>query len=100
MVEDPRPTHQAFKLMMQGVVPWGKPEKRRGPGDLHGITFQNISIASRAVVKNEPELLWGMEDGLIYGLVFDNVTIGNETVTSVDFFYHNEYVLDDMKIKP
>ena len=40
VVEDPRPTHQAFKLMMQGVQPWGKPDKRRGPGDLYGMTFQ------------------------------------------------------------
>ena len=97
VVEDPRPTHQAFKLMMQGVQPWGKPDKRRGPGDLYGITFQNISIKSRAVMKNEPELLWGMEDGLIYGLIFDNVTIGNETVEGVDFFHHNEYVFDDLE---
>ena len=98
VVEDPRPTHQAFKLMMQGVQPWGKPDKRRGPGDLYGITFQNISIKSRAVMKNEPELLWGMEDGLIYGLVFDNVTIGNQTVDSVNFFHHNQYVFDDLNI--
>ena len=38
---------------------------------------------------------WGMEDGLIYGLVLDNVTIGGEKVESVDNFYHNQYVLDD-----
>ena len=46
------------------------------------------------MVENEPELLWGMEDGLIYDLVFDNVTIGGERVDSVDYFFHNEYVLD------
>ena len=34
-----------------------------------------------------------MEDGLIYDLVFDNVTIGEEIVESIDYFYHNEYVL-------
>ena len=59
--------------------------------------MQNISIRSRAVVEDEPELLWGIEDGLIYGLIFDNVTIGNETVDSVDFFYHNEFVFDNLK---
>ena len=51
-----------------------------------------------ARVEDEPELLWGMEEGLIYGLVFDNVTIGNQTVDSVDFFHHNQYVFDDLKI--
>ena len=40
VVEDPRPTHQAIKIMMQGVQPWGKPDKKRGPGDIYGITFQ------------------------------------------------------------
>ena len=48
------------------------------------------------MVENEPELLWGMKEGLIYGLVFDNVTIGNETVDTIDYFHHNEFVLDDI----
>ena len=61
---------------------------------MFGITFQNISIAAPSVL-GEPEVLWGMEDGLIYGLVFDNVTIGGDTVENVDYFYHNEYVLQD-----
>ena len=56
------------------------------------VTLQNVTIAARGVVEDEPELLWGMEDGLIYGLVFEDVTIGNESVTGVDFFHHNEYV--------
>ena len=55
---------------------------------MFGITFQNISIAAPSVL-GEPELLWGMEDGLVYGLVFDNVTIGGDTVETVDYFYHN-----------
>ena len=61
---------------------------------MFGITFQNISIAAPSVM-GEPEVLWGMEDGLVYGLVFDNVTIGGDTVETVDYFYHNEYVLED-----
>ena len=98
-VEDPRPTHMHFKIMMEAVPPWSSSGgRRRGPGDLYGITFQNITIAAPARVEDEPELLWGMEDGLIYGLVFDNVTIGNQTVDSVDFFHHNQYVFDDLKI--
>ena len=52
-------------------------------------------MAAPAVVDDEPNLLWGMEEGLIYGLIFDNVTIGNQTVDSVDFFHHNEFVFDD-----
>ena len=85
--------------MMEAVSPWGNPaDNRRGPGDLYGITFQNITIAARARVEEEPELLWGMEEGLIYGLIFDNVTIANQTVDSVDFFHHNQYVFDDLKI--
>ena len=109
-VEDPRPTLQHFKILMQGgnrqefqvchsytagTQPWSDPEKsKREPGDIYGITFQNIAIDAPSVL-GEQEVLWGMEDGLIYGLVFDNVTIGGERVESVDYFYHNEYVLDD-----
>ena len=48
-VEDPRPTHMHFKIMMEAVPPWSNPEERkRGPGDLYGLTFQNISIAAPA----------------------------------------------------
>ena len=97
-VEDPRPTHMHFKIMMEAVPPWSNPDDRkRGPGDLYGITFQNISISAHGVVEDEPELLWGMEDGLIYGLIFDNVTISGETVDTVEYFYHNEFVFDDLK---
>ena len=58
------------------------------------MTLQNVTIAARGVVEDEPELLWGMEDGLIYGLVFDNVTIANERVENIDYFFHNEFVLN------
>ena len=51
-------------------------------------------MAAHGVVEDEPEVLWGMEDGLIYGLVFDNVTIANETVENIDYFFHNEFVLN------
>ena len=41
VVEDPRPTHMHFKIMMTALPPWGDPEERtRGPGDVYGITFQ------------------------------------------------------------
>ena len=40
-VEDPRPTHMHFKIMMKALPPWGNPDDRtRGPGDIYGITFQ------------------------------------------------------------
>ena len=78
-----------------GVQPWSDPEeRRRGPGDIYGLTFQNISMAAPSVL-GEQEVIWGMEDGLVYGLVFDNVTIGEDTVDSVEYFYHNQYVLPD-----
>ena len=93
VVEDPRPTLQHFKILMQAVEPWDSSGRRRGPGDLHGIVFQNISIAAPSIL-GEPEVLWGMEDGLIYGLVFKNVTIGGEKVEGINFFQRNEFVFD------
>ena len=93
VVEDPRPTLQTFKILMQAVEPWDGSGRRRGPGDLHGIVFQNISIAAPSIL-GEPEVLWGMEDGLIYGLVFENVTIGGAKVEGIDFFQRNEFVFD------
>ena len=92
VVEDPRPTLQHFKILMEGHEPWGNPEdKRRGPGDLYGMRFENIRISAGSVL-GEPEILWGMSDGLIYDLVMENVTIGNITINNVDQFLHNEYV--------
>ena len=92
VVEDPRPTLQSFKIMMEGVAPYPE-DRKRGAGDIHGIVFQNISIAAHSVL-GEPEMLWGMEDGLIYGLVFDNVTIGGDKVEGVEYFYRNEFVFN------
>ena len=43
-------------------------------------------------VLEEPEVLWGMPDGLIYDLVCDNVVIGGEKIESAEKFYHNEFV--------
>ena len=40
VVEDKRPTTHHFAIAMEGVDPWVNPEKKRDPGDLHGITFQ------------------------------------------------------------
>ena len=58
-----------------------------------GVTFENVSIKARSVM-GEPEILWGMEDGLIRGLVFKNVTIAGERVEGVDFFQRNEFVFN------
>ena len=54
--------------------------------------MQNITIAAPSVLE-QPEVLWGMADGLIYDLIFDNVTIGGEKIENIDQFYHNEFVL-------
>ena len=106
---------------MEGTEPWaGCEDARRGPGDLYGVTFkvwgfpwlvfswtywgtlqlsqphfipgQDITIAARSTL-NEPNVLWGMEDGLIYDFTFDNVVIAGEKIDSLDQFYHNEFVL-------
>ena len=53
---------------------------------------QNITIAASSVLE-EPEVLWGMADGLIYDLFFDNVVIGGERIERVEQFHHNEFVL-------
>ena len=53
---------------------------------------QNISIAAPSILE-EPEVLWGMADGLIRDLIFDNVVIGGEKIVSLDQFYHNEFAL-------
>ena len=46
VVEDPRPTLQHFMILMEGVKPYSDPQKRkREPGDVFGLTFQNISIS-------------------------------------------------------
>ena len=80
-------------IAMEGVEPWSRPEKERGPGNLQGILFQNISIAAPSVL-GEPDVLWGMEDGLILDLIFDIVYINGTRIDSIDHFYHNEYVLN------
>ena len=58
--------------------------------------LQNITVAARSVLKDVedmPDILWGMEDGLIYDLIFDNVVIADEKIETLDQFYHNEFVL-------
>ena len=54
--------------------------------------YQDIVMVAHGVVEDEPEILWGMEEALIYGLVFDNVTIAGDRVENIDFFQHNEFV--------
>ena len=60
---------------------------------MHGIVFENVTIASSSVL-DEPDMLWGMSDGLIYDLVFKNVYIGDKKIESIDHFKHNDYVYD------
>jgi hypothetical protein len=99
-VEDSRPTLQHFMIAMQGVSPWSDPATRkRGAGDLSGILFQNIEIAAPSVL-GEPDVLWGMSDGWIRDLVFDNVTIAGVPISSIDHFYHNEYVTNLVFLAP
>ena len=46
-----------------------------------------MAAASVLGLLGEPEVLWGIEEGLIHGLQFDNVTITGERVEGVEFFY-------------
>ena len=71
--------------------PYGN--RKRKAGNLHGIIFENVTIASSSVL-DEPDMLWGMSDGLIYDLVFKNVYIGDKKIESIDHFKHNDYVYD------
>ena len=93
IVEDPRPTLQQFKIFMETLEPYG-PDRKRGPGDLHGIIFENITIVAPSVM-GEPDILWGSAEARIYGLQFYNVTIGTERVEGIDHFLHNEYVFEN-----
>jgi len=93
-VEDPRPTLQHFFILMEGCEPWSRPDQhRREPGDLVGITFQNITIAAPSIL-GEPDVLWGFEGGAIRDLVFENLVIGGEQIEGMDHFYTNQYVHD------
>ena len=55
--------------------------------------FQNISAAAPSVLGQQ-DTLWGMEEGHIYDLLFQNVRIGGKLVDSVEHFLTNEYVFD------
>lgn len=88
-VSDLRTTKQTFKIVMEKES-WGR---KRKPGDLSGILFQNIHIAARNVSGQQDTLL-GMEDGLIRDITFDNVTVGGKKIKSLLHFRHNEYVKD------
>jgi len=79
---------------MEGCEPWSRPDQhRREPGDLVGITFQNITIAAPSIL-DEPDVLWGFQGGAIRNLVFENLVIGDEKIVGKDHFYTNEYVHD------
>ena len=55
--------------------------------------FQNISAAAPSVLGQQ-DTLWGMEEGHIYDLLFQNVRIGGKLVDSVEHFLTNQYVYD------
>ena len=97
-VEDPRPTLQHFMIAMHGVQPYSDPNQRkRGPGHLAGVLFQNIDISAPSVL-GEPDILWGSPDAQIMNVTFENVSIGGRKISSLDHFKHNEYV-QDMRFK-
>jgi len=95
VVEDPRPTMQLFMLLLSnaGMDTCNGHLVSRDPGDVHGIVFQNISAAAPSVLGQQ-DTLWGMEEGHIYDLLFQNVRIGDKLVDSVEHFLTNQYVYD------
>lgn len=90
-IEDPRPTLQQFFVCMTMPQPYSKDGEKRGPGDLSGLRFENISIAAPSVL-GEPQLLWGQADARIRNLTFENLTVAGKPVRDAAFFKTNEFV--------
>jgi hypothetical protein len=82
---------QQFFICMAMPQPYSKDGEQRGPGDLSGILFQNISIAAPSVL-GEPQILWGQSDARIRNLTFENLTLAGQPVRSLEFFKSNEFV--------
>ena len=89
-VADPRPTLQQFMIAMGPVAPWSD-GGTRGPGDMSGVLFQNVSIAAPSVL-GQPDVLWGEPDASIDGITFDNLTVDGGKILSLDHFVTNAYV--------
>ncbi len=97
-IEDPRPTLQQFFICMTVPKPYGKEGNKRGPGDLSGILFQNISIAAPSVL-GEPQILWGQPDARIRNLTFENLSLAGKPVRDASLFTTNEFV-DGLRFVP
>lgn len=97
-IEDPRPTLQQFFLCMAVPPPYSRNGEKRGPGDLAGLRFENISIAAPSVL-GEPQLLWGTPDARIRHLAFEKLTVAGRPVTDASFFKTNEFV-GELQFKP
>lgn len=93
-ISDPRPTLQQFFITMELPKPYSGNRKhppKRKPGDLSGILFQDIQITAPSVL-GESDMLWGMENGKIHGITFDNVTIRGKRIRDIEHFKHNQHV--------
>ena len=79
-------------VAMEGLPPYLNPKDRqRESGNLSGVLFQNIAVAAPSVL-GEPDVLWGSAEANIVDLKFDNLTIGDRKIESLDHFKHNQYV--------
>ena len=59
---------------------FSRPGTKRGSGNLQRTLFQNVSIAAPSVLC-EADLLWGIEDRVIFDLIFDNIHLmGKELI--------------------
>jgi hypothetical protein len=89
-IEDPRPTLQSFFLCTEVPEPYVKPAQRRGPGEVSGVLFENVSIAKPSV-RGEPELIWAYQGAKITNFTFKNVTLDGKPMALSDFKV-NEFV--------
>lgn len=63
----------------------------RGPGDISGIRFEDITIESQSIL-GYPNTLWGTSDARIRSLIFEKVSIAGEFLDSIDDFTRNSFV--------
>jgi len=85
--------NRAAFLMQSAFIHSSDPLRNqiRGPGDLIGIRFENISIPGTSIL-GYPETLTGTADAKLRDFVFDNVSFGGVVLDDPAFFMTNEYV--------
>jgi hypothetical protein len=81
-VEDPRPVRRCIGMMEAEDTP--------GAGDIAGILFKNIRVASNPVF-GDLNVLWGFSNAQVYNLTLDNFVQVGEHFDSLNDFKYDEY---------